>query len=150
MEKIAFTLNGEKRNIYVEPNDILLEVLRQKMGVTSPKCGCDNGDCGACTVLLNGMTVRSCLIFAIEVDGMEIVTTEGLCKDGLTPLQESFLKHNSFQCGYCAPGIVLSATELLNLHPRPTLEQIKESIAGNLCRCTGYEPIIEAIQDLTK
>ncbi len=150
MKKINFILNGEKRQIYVEASDILLEVLRQKMGLTSPKCGCDNGDCGACTIILNGKSVRSCLIFAIEIDGMEILTVEGLSKNGMTPLQESLLTHNSFQCGYCAPGMILSATELLKVNPKPSVEEIKECIAGNLCRCTGYQPIIDAITDLTK
>jgi len=150
MKKISITLNGESRTIFVEPNETLLEVLRDKMGVKSPKCGCDSGDCGACTVMLDGMTVRSCLVFAIETDGQEIITLEGVSRNGLTPLQKSFLKHNVFQCGYCAPGMVLSATELLNRNPHPGLHEIREAIAGNLCRCTGYTPVVEAILEVAK
>lgn len=145
MKKITFTLNGEKRDILVENSDILLEVLRDKLGVKSPKCGCDSGDCGACTVLLNGKNVRSCLIFAVEIDGHEITTVEGLSKNGLTPLQQALLSQNAFQCGFCAPGMILAATELLNLNPHPNEHDIKEAIAGNLCRCTGYSSIINAI-----
>jgi len=150
MKKISFLLNGESRSILVEPNEILLEVLRDRMGTKSPKCGCDSGDCGACTVILNNKTVRSCLVFAIETDGQEIITLEGISKNGLTPLQKSFLEHNVFQCGYCAPGMILSATELINNNPHPDLHQIKEAIAGNLCRCTGYTPVVEAILEITK
>ncbi len=150
MKKITFILNGETRSVIVEPNELLLDVLRDKLGVKSPKCGCDNGDCGACTVMIDRKTVRSCLIFAIEIDGQEIITLEGLSKSGLTPLQQAFLEHNSFQCGYCAPGMILAATELLANNPHPTEHEIKEAIAGNLCRCTGYTPIIEAILEVSK
>jgi aerobic carbon-monoxide dehydrogenase small subunit len=142
---ITLTLNGETRAVDVEPNDILLDVVRDKLGVKSPKYGCGRGDCGSCTVILDGKTVRSCLILAIEADGSEIVTVEGLCQDGLTPLQESFLKHNSFQCGYCAPGMTLSASALLERKAKPSREEVQEAIAGNLCRCTGYTAIIDAI-----
>lgn len=147
MKKISFRLNDEMRSVYVEPNEILLDVLRDKLGVKSPKCGCDNGDCGACSVLLNGKSVRSCLIFAIEVEDQEIYTVEGLSKMGLTRLQEIFLKNNAFQCGFCAPGMICSATELLNKNPNPTIHQIQEAISGNLCRCTGYEPIVNSIKE---
>ena len=148
MKKISFTLNEELRYVTVDNSDILLEVLREKLGVKSPKCGCDNGDCGACTVLLNGKSVRSCLIFAVEVDGQEITTLEGISKNGLSPLQKEFLARNSFQCGFCAPGVILASTELLNNNPHPTEHEIKEAIAGNLCRCTGYTPIIRAIKSV--
>ena len=144
-KRINLKLNGEMRSIDVEPSDILIDVLREKLGVKSPKIGCEKGDCGTCTILLDGKTVRSCLILAIEMDGHEITTVEGLNREGLTPLQQSLLEHGSFQCGYCAPGVVLSATELLEKNPQPTEEEAKEAIAGNLCRCTGYEPIIKAI-----
>ena len=150
MRKITINLNGETRYVYVEPNDVLLDVLRDKLGIKSPKSGCERGDCGTCAVLLNGKSVRSCLILAIEVDGQEITTIEGLSKDGLTSLQEAFIENNSFQCGFCAPGITISATELLNKNPHPNKEEIKEAIAGNLCRCTGYESIIEAIEKVAK
>ena len=150
MKKISINLNGETRFVHVEPNDVLLDVLRDKLGIKSPKSGCERGDCGTCAVLLNGKSVRSCLILAIEVDKQEITTIEGLSKDGLTPLQESFIKHNSFQCGFCAPGITISATELLSNNPHPNKEEIQEAIAGNLCRCTGYDSIIEAIEEVAK
>jgi aerobic-type carbon monoxide dehydrogenase small subunit (CoxS/CutS family) len=143
--RITVTLNGETRSVDVEPSDILLDVLREKLGVKSPKIGCERGDCGACTVLLEGRSVRTCLILAIEVDGSRITTVEGLSKAGLTPLQESFIQHSSFQCGFCAPGMVLAATELLGKNPHPSEAEVKEAIAGNLCRCTGYQPIIDAV-----
>lgn len=150
MKKISFSLNGEQRFVYVTPNEILLDVLRYKMGAKSPKCGCDTGDCGACTILLNGKAVRSCLIFAVEVEAQDIVTLEGISRDGLTPLQKALIEHNAFQCGYCAPGMILSATELINSNPHPGEEEIKEAISGNLCRCTGYQPVIDAIKHATK
>ncbi len=146
--QITFQLNGERRTIDVRHNELLLEVIRDRFGLKSPKCGCDHGDCGTCTVMINGKTVRSCLILAIEADQQEVMTLEGIMKDGMTPLQESFLKHNSFQCGFCAPGVILSTTELLNKNPHPNKEEIQEAIAGNLCRCTGYAPIIDAVEDL--
>ncbi|MFH0953506.1 MAG: (2Fe-2S)-binding protein [Verrucomicrobiota bacterium] len=149
-KQISLKLNGEKRSVDVEPSDILLDVLREKLGIKSPKVGCERGDCGVCTVLLDGKTVRSCLILAIEADGHEITTVEGLGKDGLTPLQKSFLKHNSFQCGFCAPGMVLAATELLEHNPHPAEEAIKEAVSGNLCRCTGYQQIIDAIAEVNR
>jgi aerobic-type carbon monoxide dehydrogenase small subunit (CoxS/CutS family) len=144
-KRINLRLNHETRSVEVEPNDLLLDVLRDKLGVKSPKIGCERGDCGACTVLLDGRTVRTCLILAIEADGHEITTVEGLSRSGLTPVQQSFLEHGSFQCGFCAPGMVLSATELLGKNPRPCEAEVKEALAGNLCRCTGYKPIIDAV-----
>ena len=147
---ITLQLNHETRSVDVTSNEILLDVLREKLGVKSPKIGCERGDCGACTILLDGKAVRSCLILAIEVDGHEIVTVEGLGKDGPTPLQKAFHKYNSFQCGFCAPGMVLSATALLEENPNPTKEEIQKAIAGNLCRCTGYDPIVEAIQSVNE
>ena len=149
-KEISFLLNGERRTIEVSSSEILLEVLRDRLGLNSPKCGCDRGDCGTCSVMINGKTVRSCLILAIEVEDQEVVTLEGIMHNGLTPLQESFLKHNSFQCGFCAPGVILSTTELLAKNPHPNKEEIQEAIAGNLCRCTGYSPIIDAVIDLVK
>ena len=150
MIEIKFILNGDNRHIWIETNDILLDVLRDKLGVKSPKCGCDRGDCGSCTILLNGKSVRSCLIFAVETDGQEITTLEGLSKDKLTPLQEVMVKNNAFQCGYCAPGGILSSTELLNKNPHPDKEEIKEALSGNLCRCTGYTSIIDAVHTASK
>lgn len=150
MKEIKFILNYEERSVWVNPHETLLDVLRDKLGVKSPKCGCERGDCGACTVILDGKCVRSCLILAIEVENHEIITVEGISADQLSDLQEAFIQYNSFQCGYCAPGIILAITELLQHQPHPTLEEIKESIAGNLCRCTGYTPIFDAIMALTK
>jgi len=142
---IRFQLNGMARSVEVEPNDTLLEMLRDGLGIKSPKTGCDRGDCGSCTVLLNGRSVRSCLVLAAEADGCEILTLEGISAHP-TALQEEFARHNSFQCGFCAPGLVLSATELLARNHHPTRAQIQEAIGGNLCRCTGYTPIVEAIE----
>ncbi|MBI4655507.1 MAG: (2Fe-2S)-binding protein [Elusimicrobia bacterium] len=146
--EINFKLNGVMTKIEVEPNDVLIDVLRYKLGIKSPKIGCDMGDCGTCTVFMNGRTVRSCLVLAIEADDSEIVTLEGADSLKWTKkLQKNFHRKNSFQCGYCAPGIILSAGELLEKKPKPCADDIKEAIAGNLCRCTGYAPIIEAIEE---
>jgi carbon-monoxide dehydrogenase small subunit len=147
---INMVVNGEKWRTEVASNDVLLDVLRNQLGIKSPKVACERGDCGACTVLLNGKTVRSCLVLAVEADGCEITTLEGLSKDGLTPLQEAFVGKNAFQCGFCAPGMILSATELLENNPNPTEEEVKEAIAGNLCRCTGYQPIIDTILEFSQ
>lgn len=144
--EITFVLNGEERRLGVQPNETLLDVLRYKLGITSPKAGCERGDCGTCTVKLNDLPVKSCLILAVEVNGQKVTTIEGLMAEGLTPLQEMFIAKNSFQCGYCAPGMILAADDLLAGNPDPSDHQIKEALAGNLCRCTGYEPIIEAIK----
>lgn len=143
--QITIEVNGEQWRLEVEPNDILLDILRDRVGVKSPKIGCERGECGSCTVLLDGQSVRSCLILAIEVDGSKITTVEGLGKDGPTPLQQALIENNSFQCGFCAPGIVMAASELLGRNPHPSKEEVEEAIAGNLCRCTGYEPIISAV-----
>lgn len=143
---ITFTVNGEQWPLDVEPNEVLLDVLRTRIGAKSAKIGCERGDCGTCTVLLGGRSVRSCLILAVEVDGMEITTVEGIADNGLlSDLQELFISHNSFQCGFCAPGIVLGAHELLRDNPEPTRHDVQHALAGNLCRCTGYEPIIDAV-----
>lgn len=150
MTKIQFKLNNESRYIEVEPNDVLLDVLRDKLGMISVKCGCERGDCGACAILLNGKSVRSCLIFAIEIEGQEIITVEGISENGLSSVQKSFLEFNAFQCGFCAPGIIISATELLNKNPHPNTQEIKEALSGNLCRCTGYQPIINAVSHCSK
>jgi aerobic-type carbon monoxide dehydrogenase small subunit (CoxS/CutS family) len=126
----------------------LLDFLRQDLELMGTKSGCETGDCGACTVLLNGKTIRSCLALAVEADGSEIVTLEGANSRKWTrKLQEKFHEKNSFQCGFCAPGVILSATELLEKNSKPTTRDIKEAIAGNLCRCTGYEPIVKAIEE---
>lgn len=145
MMKINFILNNEKRQLYVEPNETLLYVLRDRLGIKSPKCGCERGECGTCTVFLDNKSVKSCLVLAAEIDGHSITTLEGLMKEGLTPLQNAFINGNSFQCGFCAPGMVMAATELITKNPSPNREEIKEALSGNLCRCTGYTPIIDAV-----
>lgn len=148
---IDLILNGEKRSVDVPSSLTLLEMLRETLGIMSPKCGCDRGDCGSCTVMLDGRAVRSCLVLAVEVDGREVKTLEGLMPGGeLTALQKRFLRHNSFQCGFCTPGIILSVSELLEKNPHPDQDEIKEALSGNLCRCTGYIPIIEAVAAHTK
>lgn len=143
--EINTIINGEARAIGVESSDVLLDVLRTGFGLKSPKIGCERGDCGSCTVLLDGVTVRSCLILAVEIDGHEITTVEGIEHGGLTALQEMLIERSAFQCGFCAPGIVLAAARLLGVTPEPTAAQVREAISGNLCRCTGYEPIVDAV-----
>ena len=142
---VTITINGEPRILTVEPNDVLLDVLRTTAGVKSPKIGCERGDCGSCTVLLDGKSVRSCLVLGIEVGGHEVTTVEGLDDAALAGLEHALVAMNAFQCGFCAPGIVIAAAELLGHEPLPTREQVQHAIAGNLCRCTGYEPIIDAV-----
>ena len=149
-KEISLTINGELRNVIIAANDLLSDTLRYKIGVKSLKEGCGRGDCGTCTILLNGKSVRSCLILAVEVKDQEITTLEGIGNNGLTILQQSFIENNAFQCGFCAPGITISATELLKRNNNPSTEEIKESLAGNLCRCTGYESIIRAIEIAAK
>lgn len=144
--ELTLNINGENRKFFIKSNELLSDVLRYKVGIKSLKEGCGRGDCGTCTVLLNGKSVRSCLILAIEVDNQEITTLEGIGKNGITILQQSFIENNAFQCGFCAPGIIISATELLKSNINPTTKEIKESLAGNLCRCTGYESIIKSIK----
>lgn len=150
MKEIAIRLNGDVRRVAVAPNETLLDVLRGKLGIKTPKEGCGRGDCGACTVLLDGKAVRSCLILAIEVDGQSVVTLEGVGKDGPTALQKAFVERNAFQCGFCAPGVVLAASALLAEKPNPTEHEVREALAGNLCRCTGYEPIVETVLEVSK
>ncbi len=142
---IRIVVNGEERLLTVIPADVLLEVLRTEIGVKSPKVGCERGDCGACTVLLDGRTVRSCLVLAVEADGHGVTTVEGIEHEGLTAVQEKLVELSSFQCGFCAPGIVLAAAELLAGNPHPTEHDVRQAIGGNLCRCTGYRPIVDAI-----
>ena len=150
IQEIAIRLNGELRRAAVAPNETLLDVLRGKFGVKTPKEGCGRGDCGACTVLLDGKAVRSCLILAIEVDGQSVVTLEGVGRDKPTALQKAFVKNNVFQCGFCAPGMILSSAALLAENPQPTEHEVREALAGNLCRCTGYEPIVATVLEVAK
>lgn len=148
---ITLSVNGESYSVNVEENRTLLSVLREELALTGTKEGCGAGECGACTVLFDGKAVNSCLVLAVEADGHEITTIEGLAKDGkLHPIQEAFIKHQGVQCGFCTPGMIMSAKALLDRNPNPTEEEIKEAIAGNLCRCTGYYPIIEAIKEVAQ
>lgn len=145
--QISFVLNGEKIELKTKPNKRLLDILRDDLGLTGTKEGCSIGECGACTVIVNGKAVNSCLVLAGEVDGADVITIEGIAKNGnLHPLQENFLKYGAVQCGFCTPGMILSAYALLLKKKKPDEEEIKEAIAGNLCRCTGYKQIIEAIK----
>ena len=146
-QRLELKVNGELYVTEVEPHRTLLEVLRGDVGLTGTKRGCDEGNCGACTILLDGKPVTSCLVLAIEAQGKEILTIEGLATNGqLHPLQDAFVKYGAIQCGFCTPGMMLSAKALLDRNTRPTKDEIKDAIAGNLCRCTGYVKIIEAIQ----
>jgi len=143
---LSFILNGLQVDVLVKPTDTLLDVLREKLGVVSPKRGCDTGDCGACTVLLEGEPIRACLTIALTVAGKAVETVEGLSKDGaLHPLQQSFHEHYAAQCGFCTPGMLMSAKALLDQNPKPTREEIVEAISGNLCRCGAYQEIVESI-----
>jgi carbon-monoxide dehydrogenase small subunit len=144
-QSIEMNVNGAPWALDLEPAEVLLDVLREKVGVKSPKIGCERGDCGACTVLLDGQTIRACLVLGVEADGHEIVTLEGIQDEGLSALQHKLVEMSSFQCGFCAPGIVLAVHELMEHDPHPDKEEIEEAISGNLCRCTGYEPIIDAV-----
>ena len=147
MIELNFTLNGKKVSAQSEPGIRLLDLLRDKFNLTGTKEGCGIGECGACTVILNGQAVNSCLLLAGQIDGSEILTIEGIAMGNeLHPLQKNFLLHGAVQCGFCTPGMVLSAYALLEENPNPTEEEIKNAIAGNLCRCTGYKQIIDAVQ----
>jgi aerobic carbon-monoxide dehydrogenase small subunit len=148
---IKFILNGANVEVDVPPHWTLLRVLREKLGLTGTKEGCGIGECGACTVLVDGEPIHSCLILAPKVEGREIQTIEGLgTRDFLHPLQESFIEHGAVQCGFCTPGMLMSSKALLERNPHPTKEEVKEAISGNLCRCTGYHQIIEAIEAVSK
>lgn len=149
MEKrlLHISVNNEYHELYVEPKRLLVEVLRDKLGLTGTKRGCNTGACSACTVLLNGVPVKSCSVLAMQGDGAEITTVEGLADGGkLSPIQRSFLDYGAYQCGFCTSGMLISTTALLKESPKPTKEQIMEAIHGNICRCTGYNSIIRAIK----
>ncbi|MCD6480390.1 (2Fe-2S)-binding protein [Candidatus Bathyarchaeota archaeon] len=145
--KIRFKLNGREIEAEVEPNTLLLNLLREHLHLTGAKYGCGIGECGACTVLLDGEPILSCLTLAVEVDGREITTIEGLARDGeLHPLQRAFLEEGAVQCGFCTPGMILTAKALLDENPNPSEEEIREYLKGNLCRCTGYVNIVKAVK----
>jgi len=152
MKKIvSLTINGITHEVAVEPRRTLLELLRDDLGLTGTKKGCGIGDCGACTVLLDGVATFSCLTLAVQADGGSVETVEGLAEGGqLNRLQQAFVDHGAIQCGFCTPGMLMTATELLRSNPAPNEDDIRQAISGNLCRCTGYQKIVEAIQHASK
>jgi carbon-monoxide dehydrogenase small subunit len=144
---VLLTVNGSRENVLVASNETLLALLRDRLGLTGTKNGCSAGECGACTVLMDSEPVNACLILAVEADGAEIVTVEGLANDSqLDPLQQALIDHGGVQCGFCTPGVLISARALLNRNPHPSEDDIKSALRGNLCRCTGYVRIIDAIK----
>lgn len=148
---ISLNVNGRRYSLDVQPNETLLHILREKLGLTGPKEGCSTGDCGACTVLVNGKAVNSCLMLAVEADGAEILTIEGLKRDGeLHPLQRAFIEEHAIQCGFCIPGMIMTSLSYLMENPSPTEEEIKEAIMGNICRCGGYPFIVKAVSKASK
>ena len=146
--RITLTVNSSPEIVDVPANMTLLQMLREKLGLTGAKNGCSAGECGACTVIMNGEAVNSCMVLAVECQGADVLTVEGLAKDGvLDPLQEAIIEHGGVQCGFCTPGILMSARALLNRDPNPSEEDIREALVGNLCRCTGYLRIVDAVKD---
>jgi aerobic-type carbon monoxide dehydrogenase small subunit (CoxS/CutS family) len=144
---VQMEVNGVAETVYVEPRWLLSDVLRHQLGLTGTHVGCEQGVCGACTVLLDGALVRSCLLFAVQVDGHRITTIEGVTPDeGLSPIQASFQRHHGLQCGFCTPAMVLTAEALLQKHPNPSEADIRDAFSGNICRCTGYQFIVDAIR----
>jgi len=149
--RLSLVVNGEKHELEVPANRTLLDVLRNELGLKGTKLGCGTGECGACTVLLEGEPVNSCLVIALQTNGKSVVTIEGLSRDGsIHAIQEAFINHGAIQCGYCTPGMILSAKAFLDRNPNPTEEEIREALIGNLCRCTGYQSIVEAIKSVRR
>jgi len=149
--KISLTVNGDRYEVEVEANRTLLQLLREDLDLTGTKLACERGDCGLCTVLVDGVPTKSCLVLAVEVDGRDVTTIEGLAEEEqLSPVQRAFIKHGSVQCGFCTPAFILAAEALLKRNPNPTEEEVKEAVGGILCRCTGYRQIIDAILDASK
>lgn len=147
MKHVKFQVNGEQRELDASPTKSLLDVLREDLFLTGTKRGCDSGECGACTVIMNGKAVNSCLVLATELDGSEITTIEGLGRsaEDLHPLQKAFIEKGAVQCGFCTPGLIMTAKAFLDTNPEPTEEEVRDAISGNLCRCTGYTKIVNAI-----
>lgn len=145
---ISFTINGTSMTRTVEPRTLLSDFIRHELGLTGTHVGCEHGVCGACTILLNGQSVRSCLLFAVQIDGQELMTVEGLSDDpdNLHPLQAAFHEAHGLQCGFCTPGFLMSLVPFLEENPDPTEQEIREALSGNLCRCTGYQHIVEAVK----
>ena len=151
MAQVSITVNGKVRKADVEPRLLLTHYLREHLNLTGTHLGCDTSQCGACTVLIEGRSVKSCTLFAVQADGAVVTTIEGLAKDGqLHALQTAFWEEHGLQCGYCTPGMILAAVDLLQKTPKPTEQQIREGISGNYCRCTGYQHIVNAIQRASK
>ena len=147
MTKVAITVNGERREAEVEQRQLLVYFLRNQLGLTGTNVGCDTSSCGACTVLVDGESVKSCTVFAVQADGAEVTTIEGLAENGeLHPVQQAFHEQHALQCGYCTPGMIMAAAGLLADNPNPTEEEVRHGLEGNLCRCTGYHNIVKAVQ----
>jgi carbon-monoxide dehydrogenase small subunit len=145
---LTATINGEEVQVYCEPRQSLLEVLRESLGLTGTKEGCSNGNCGACNVIMDGVLVNSCLVLAVEIEGRSITTVEGIAgPGGLHPIQQKFLEHAALQCGFCTPGFLVAAKALLDQSPHPSEGEVRHWLAGNLCRCTGYDKIVRAVLD---
>lgn len=148
MTQVALTVNGVLREADVEPRTLLVYFLRETIGLTGTNVGCDTSSCGSCTVLLDGESVKSCTLLAVQADGQEIITIEGMASgERMHPLQEAFHRNHGLQCGYCTPGMVLAAASYLRQNPDPTEEEVREALAGNLCRCTGYQNIVKSVLD---
>jgi carbon-monoxide dehydrogenase small subunit len=148
---IALRVNGKEFELAVKPNQTLAEMLRYELGLTGTKIGCGVGDCGTCTVIMNGRPVNSCLVLAVQANGKEILTIEGVAtEEGLHPIQQAFVEQGAVQCGFCTPGMVLSAKNLLDRNAKPDESEIRSALSGNLCRCTGYQKIVEAIQTIAE
>jgi len=146
-ERVELVVNGEPRSLEVEPRTLLVHALREGLGLTGAHVGCDTSQCGACTVLLDGRAVKSCTVLALQAEGGEVTTIEGLAPTGkLHPIQRAFVEHHGLQCGFCTPGMILTASDLLSRNPDPDDETIRRALRGNLCRCTGYQPIVESIR----
>ncbi len=144
---VHLTVNGHPREGHCEPRKLLVDFLREDLGLTGTHVGCEHGICGACTILFNGEAARSCIMLAVQADGAELTTVEGLAKDGkLHPLQEAFREHHGLQCGFCTPGMVMAAVSLLDENATPTEREVREGLEGNLCRCTGYHNIVKAVK----
>jgi aerobic carbon-monoxide dehydrogenase small subunit len=147
MKRVSLAVNGVRHELDLEPRELLVYVLRDRLGLTGTNVGCDTSSCGACTVLLDGESVKSCTVLGVQADGMELTTIEGLAANGdLHPIQQAFHETHGLQCGYCTPGMVLATASLLADNPDPTEEQIRHALEGNLCRCTGYHNIVEAVK----
>ena len=143
---IALTVNGRRHEIQIEPDEVLADVLRHRLGLTGTKLNCRQGECGACTVIVDGRPMTSCIVLAASVDGSEVTTIEGLGGDRLDPIQEAFMEADGSQCGFCTPGMVMSTKALLDANPDPSREEVEVGLAGNLCRCTGYRTIHDAVE----